>query len=115
MGLSFRNFQKKGEGGSAFFLKEGGVPKVGGLFFFSKRKGGMNYFHINPFHILEAGLLAILIDCMIILSPFLDVTRMSMSTVSFLAQLDSGILFLYNAFLSPMILVEFSLELTDIF
>ena len=75
----------------------------------------MNYFHINPFHILEAGLLAILIDCMIILSPFLDVTRMSMSTVSFHAQLDSGILFLYNAFLSPMILVAFSLELTDIF
>ena len=112
MGLSF---QKKGEGGSAFFLKEGGVPKVGGLGFFSKRKGGMNYFHINPFHILEAGLLAILIDCMIILSQFLDVTRMSMSTVSFLAQLDSGILLLYNAFLSPMILVEFSLELTDIF
>ena len=34
----------------------------------------------------------ILIDCMIFLSPFLDVTRMSMSTVSFLAQLDSGIL-----------------------
>ena len=31
-------------------------------------------------------------DCMIFLSPFLDVTRMSMSTVSFLAQLDSGIL-----------------------
>ena len=29
---------------------------------------------------------------MIFLSPFLDVTRMSMSTVSFLAQLDSGIL-----------------------
>ena len=34
----------------------------------------------------------ILIDCMIFLSPFLDVTRMSMSTVSFLAQLDPGIL-----------------------
>ena len=31
-------------------------------------------------------------DCMIFLSPFLDVTRMSMSTVSFLAQLNSGIL-----------------------
>ena len=31
-------------------------------------------------------------DCMIFLSPFLDVTRMSMSTVSFLAQLDSEIL-----------------------
>ena len=30
--------------------------------------------------------------CMIFLSPFLDVTRMSMPTVSFLLQLDSGIL-----------------------
>ena len=34
----------------------------------------------------------VLIDCMIFLSPFLVVTRMSMSTVSFLTQLDSGIL-----------------------
>ena len=34
----------------------------------------------------------ILIDCMIFLSPFLDVTTMSMSTASFLAQLHSGIL-----------------------
>ena len=42
--------------------------------------------------ILEGGILVILTDCMIFLSPFLDVTRMSMSTVSFLAQLDSGIL-----------------------
>ena len=33
------------------------------------------------------------------LSPFLDVTRMSMSTVSFLVQLDSGIICLYNVFL----------------
>ena len=40
------------------------------------------------FLILEGGLLVILIDCMIFLSPFLDVTRMSMSIVSFLAQLD---------------------------
>ena len=31
-------------------------------------------------------------DCIIFLSPFLDGTRMSMSTVSFLAQLDPGIL-----------------------
>ena len=36
--------------------------------------------------------IVILIDCTIFLSPFLDVTRMSMPTVSFLAQLDSGIL-----------------------
>ena len=52
---------------------------------------------------LEAGLLIILIDCMIFLSPFLDVTRISMSTVSFLIQLNSGILCLWNAFLGPMI------------
>ena len=38
------------------------------------------------------GLLVILIDCLIFLSPFVDVTRMSMSIVSFFAQLDSGIL-----------------------
>ena len=49
----------------------------------------LNWFH---FLILEGGLLVILIDCMIFLSPFLDVRRMSMSTVSFLAQLGSGIL-----------------------
>ena len=49
----------------------------------------LNWFH---FLILEGGLLIILIDCMIFLSPFLDVTRMFMSTVSFLAQLNSGIL-----------------------
>ena len=49
----------------------------------------LNWFH---FFILEGGLLVILIDCMIFLSPFLDVIRMSMSVVSFLAQLDSGIL-----------------------
>ena len=51
----------------------------------------LNWFH---FLFLEGGLLVILIDCMIFLSPFLNVTRMSMSTVSFLAQLDSGILYL---------------------
>ena len=36
--------------------------------------------------------LVILIDCMIFLPPFLGVTRMFMLTVSFFAQLDSGIL-----------------------
>ena len=72
----------------------------------------LNWFH---FLFLGGGLLVILIDCMIFLSPFLDVTRMSMSTVPFLAQLDSGILGLWNAFLCPMILVALSLELTDIF
>ena len=35
---------------------------------------------------------------------YLDVTRLSMSTVSFLTWLDSGILCLWNAFLTPMIL-----------
>ena len=43
-----------------------------------------------PLPFSRGGLLVILIDCMIFLSPFLDVIRMSMSTVSFLAQLDSG-------------------------
>ena len=57
--------------------------------------------HLNWFHflIVEEGLLVILIDCLIFLSPFLDVTRMSMSKISFLIQLDSGILYLSNAFL----------------
>ena len=49
----------------------------------------LNWFH---FLFLVGGLLVILIDCMIFLSPFLDNRRMSMSTVSFLAQLDSGII-----------------------
>ena len=48
---------------------------------------------LSRFHclILEGGPLVILIDCIIFLSRFLDVTKMSMSTVSFLVQLDSGI------------------------
>ena len=45
-----------------------------------------------PLLFLVGVLLVILIDSMIFLSPFLDVTRMSMSTVSFLAQLGCGIL-----------------------
>ena len=49
------------------------------------------------------GGVLVLIDCWIFLSPFLDVTRMSMSTFSFLTQLDPGILCLLNAFLWSMI------------
>ena len=44
--------------------------------------------------ILKGSLLNILIDCMIFLSPVLDVTRMSMLIVSLLVQLDTRILFL---------------------
>ena len=44
------------------------------------------------FLILQGGLLVIMVDCMIFLSPFLVVTRMPMSTDSFLDQLNSGIL-----------------------
>ena len=58
-----------------------GITLVDGL------QDWLNWFY---FLFLEGGLL-VLIDCMIFLSPFL-VTRMSMSTVSFLAQLYSGIL-----------------------
>ena len=43
---------------------------------------------------LREGLFVILVVCMIFLSPFLDVKRMYMSTVSFLEQLASVILFL---------------------
>ena len=41
---------------------------------------------LNCFHtlILEGVLLVILIDCVIFLSPFVDVNMMSLSTVSFL-------------------------------
>ena len=55
----------------------------------------LNWFHF-PF--FKGGLLITLLDCMIFLSPLLDVTRMFMSTVSFLAQLYSGIFCLQNAF-----------------
>ena len=52
----------------------------------------LNWLNCLHFLFLEGGLLLILIDCMIFLPPFLDVTKMPMSTVSFLAKLDSGIL-----------------------
>ena len=44
---------------------------------------------LNRFHVLflEGGLLVVLLGCMIFLSPFLDATGMSKSTVSFLAHL----------------------------
>ena len=50
---------------------------------------GLNWFH---FLILEGGLLVIQINRMIFLSPFRDVTMMSMSTVSFPSQLDYSII-----------------------
>ena len=55
----------------------------------------LNWFY---FGFLEGGLLIILIDCMIFLSLFLYVTSMSMSTVSFLTQVDSWILCLQEYF-----------------
>ena len=48
-----------------------------------------NWFH---FLFLDGVLLVIMMDCMIFPSPFLDLTKMSMSTVSLLARLESGIL-----------------------
>ena len=56
-------------------------------YYFGRCSSGLAHFLI-----FEGGLLVILIDCMIFLSAFLDITRMSISTVSFLTQLDSGIL-----------------------
>ena len=54
----------------------------------------LNWLNWLHFFILVEGLLVILIDWMIFLSPFLDVTGMSMSTVFFLVQLDSWVLYL---------------------
>ena len=50
-----------------------------------------------PLFILVADALIILIAYLIFLSSFLDVIRMSMSTVSFIAQLQSGVFCLQNA------------------
>ena len=64
-------------------------------YYFGRRPSKLT--QLVPIH--EGGLLVILIDCMIFPSPFLDVKRMSMSTVSSLTQLDSRILCLQNVFL----------------
>ena len=49
---------------------------------------------VNWFHFLniEGGLLVILIDCMNFMAPFLDVMSISLSTVLFLTQLNSGVI-----------------------
>ena len=51
----------------------------------------LNWLNWLLFLILEGGLLVILIYCMFFLSSFLHNTKMSMSSVSFVAQLDPGI------------------------
>ena len=52
----------------------------------------LNWLSWLPFLILKGRQLVILIDCKIFLSSFLDVTRVFLSTVSFHARLDFGIL-----------------------
>ena len=52
---------------------------------------GITWFN---FLIFKGGIVVFLIDCRILLSPFPYVTRMPLSTVSFLTQLDSGVLYL---------------------
>ena len=62
--------------------------KVGSFSLFYKYYFGrcclnwLNWFH---FLILKVGLLIIVVDCMIFLSPFLDLTRMCMSKFSFVS------------------------------
>ena len=65
-------------------------------FFVNVNLNWLNLFH---FLILLAGPLVILIGCMIFMSPFLVVIMISMSTVPFLTQLDSGILYPQYSFL----------------
>ena len=61
-------------------------------FYWAKTDAHLNWLNWFHFLILKRGLLVILIVCLIFLSPFLDVARVSMSKVSFLAQVDPGIL-----------------------
>ena len=74
----------------------GGVRAMVGITLVDILQNWLNWFH---FLSLEGALFIILIDCIIFLSTFRHDTRMSLSTVSLLAQLDSGILYLYNVFL----------------
>ena len=48
----------------------------------------LSWLNWSCFLILLGGIFAILIGCMVLLSPFLDVFRMPASTLSFLVQLD---------------------------
>ena len=79
---------------AAFLEPSAHSPNVPSLSLFYRYLVDVLQNWLNSFHFLfhEGCLLVILIDCMIFLSPFLDVTSMYMSTVSFLAQLNSGIL-----------------------
>ena len=58
----------------------------------------LNWLNWIYFLILEKYLLVILINCMIFLSLFKNVTMMSMLTVFFLARLDFGIFFAIKCF-----------------
>ena len=60
-------------------------------------------------------ILIILIGYMIFLLPFLGVMIMSLSIVSFLTQLDSGILCLQTAFIWSIVQMALSLKLIDTF
>ena len=51
-----------------------------------------------PFLILEVGRFVILIGCMIFMSPFQDVIRLSIAKVSLLLQLHCRTVSLFNAF-----------------
>ena len=59
----------------------------------------LNWLNWSHFFIFLRGLLVLPIDCLIFLSPCQDVIRISMSEVSFLLQLGSGIICLQNAHL----------------
>ena len=70
----------------------------------------LNWLNCFYFLICVGDPLVILIGCIILLSPFLDVLMMSMSAVSCLTQLDCGIFCLQNAF--PWLIIEMVLKET---
>ena len=58
-------------------------------YYFGRYLNWVNWFH---FLNIEAGLLVVLIDCMNFMAPFQDVMSISMSTVLFRAELNSGVI-----------------------
>ena len=58
-------------------------------YYFGRYLNWVNWFH---FFNIEAGLLVVLIDCMNFMAPFQDVMSISMSTVLFRAELNSGVI-----------------------
>ena len=79
------------------------------------RYRGMGHVGMYLFLVLAGGPPVILIRCTMFLLRLQHIVRMSMSTFSFFAKLNSGTLYLQNAFLWLAIWMTLILELIDTF